>query len=322
MLTDDDKARDRRLLCAANLSYDIAHPHLVRERSDREKRSSEFYRAGCGLKTFQSFISGWEFADAALLGVNDNEIILAFRGTQPLNWSDEGDFVDTLADWIHDFDADLVEDRTAGPADWILMPGHIHRGFLISLKGHAKHTGLWPQIKPALQALIERFPSLPICITGHSKGGALSHLAAMQCATLVDPDQIYVCTFAAPRVGDHLFAEAYAQSLLHSYRYEYHLDVVPLLPPSHGFYASIAHHPAAHLFTMPERGYAPVGAARAVADLDAPAHTHTPVLNCLARVVKGEGRLVIEYHSSFVGHHYAQAVGLDDAIDMPSDVSG
>ena len=314
MVTDDDKARDRRLLCAANLSYDIAHPHLVRQRSEDEKRSSEFYRAGSGLRTFQSFISGWEFADAALLGVNDDEIVLAFRGTQPLDWSDEADFLETLADWIHDFDADLVEDRIAGPADWIAMPGHIHRGFLISLKGHATHAGLWTQIKPALAALIARFPGKPVCITGHSKGGALAHLAAMQCPALIDRDDIYVCTFAAPRVGDHVFAEAYTQSVRRSYRYEYHLDVVPLLPPSHGFYAAIAHHPAARLFTMPERGYAAVGAARAVADLEAYAHTHTPMLNCLARVAKGEGRLVMEYHSSLLGHHYARAVGLDDAI--------
>ncbi len=305
---DDDRSRDRRLLCAANLTYDIPHPHAPQGLPHHDAAHLAFYRDISGLAEGQSFISGWEYADAALLGVNDDEIILAFRGTLPLNLHDEADLVEALADWIHDFDADLVADPAGDVPGWRTLPGRVHKGFLTSLKGHGKWPGLWEQIAPALDRLIALHPEKPLCITGHSKGGALAHLAAMQCVERVDPQAIYVCTFAAPRVGDARFAEAYAALITHSYRYEYYFDVVPLLPPAHGFYEAIASHAAAKLFTMPVRGYAHVGQARAVADTDG--HAHPPLMNCLAKMVKGEGRLIAEYHSSRIGLHYANALGL------------
>jgi len=310
MLTDDDVVRDRRLLCAANLTYDIMHAH---ERSDCRTDRDNFDLQMSGLHTYQGFISGFEFADAGLIGVTDFEILLAFRGTQPLNLSTKHDLVESISDWIHDFDADLVRDRKIDLADWTTIPGRIHRGFLLSMKGHAKKPGLWTQMKPALRALIERHPGKPVCITGHSKGGALAHLAAMQCAALFKSDEIYVCTFAAPRVGDKAFAEAYAQRITHSYRYEYHFDVVPLLPPSHSFYEAIASHAAAKLFTMPVRGYSVVGKKKVVAEIEGAAHSHPPLINCLTKMLKGEGRQILEYHSSRIGHHYANAVGLLNA---------
>ena len=332
---DDDRARDRRLLCAANLTYDICHPRPGPAAPHHDPAHLAFYRETSGLADYRTFTSGWEYADAALLGVNDDEIVLAFRGTQPIDLHDEADFVEALADWIHDFDADLVVDQAGGLAGWRPVAGRVHRGFLTSLKGHGRWPGLWAQIAPALDDLIAHHPAKPVCITGHSKGGALAHLAALQCVGRVDPQAIYVCTFAAPRVGDAAFAEAYEARIAHSYRYEYHFDVVPLLPPAHGFYETIASHAAAALLVvphrggaqmvetrppesrlaarlcaMPVRGYAHVGKVRTVADGETDAHAHPPLMNCLTKMIKGEGRLIVEYHSSQIGLHYANAVGL------------
>jgi len=127
--------------------------------------------------------------------------VLAFRGTLT-----EGSA--TVLDWLNDLHADLISDDR--------FPGRVHTGFAASL------TALWPGI---IELATQSGDDRPLCITGHSKGGALAFLAAHLLAAL-NP----VCiTFAAPRVGDRRFVMGY--DCAKTWRYENPRDIVPHLPP-------------------------------------------------------------------------------------------
>jgi hypothetical protein len=165
------------------------------------------------------FVAGPDRIDAALVGETDSEIIVAFRGTLPPNYVDEGE---AGLDWLDDFDALLVPDPG--------IPGNVHQGFLSSL------DAVWGDIGPAVHALVAASPAKPVYVTGHSKGGAVANLAAMRLKpALPDATPLAVVTFAAARAGDQDFANAYAAAITRSDRYEYADDIVPHIPPSDAF---------------------------------------------------------------------------------------
>lgn len=159
------------------------------------------------------FVGGPDGRDAVLVGETATEVILAFRGTEPV---DDDDRRQAFRDWVNDLDDLLV--HVPG------LPGLVHRGFAASLHD------LWAQAWGAVKPMVEASPRKPICITGHSKGGGIAPLCAVRAVTSnLSPT---VVTFAAPRCGDQAFADAHAKLVPASTRWEFADDVVPHLPPS------------------------------------------------------------------------------------------
>lgn len=100
------------------------------------------------------------------------------------------------------------------------------------------HAGYWKIVREQMNStLIEAVkqldPTIPCYITGHSLGGALATLTAMEIALTIPEirDQIQLYTYAAPRVGDRTFAQAHSQLIPNSYRIVNLSDSVPLVPP-------------------------------------------------------------------------------------------
>jgi len=73
-------------------------------------------------------------------------------------------------------------------------------------------------------------PNLPLFITGHSLGGALATLAAIDIATNTTFASPTVYTFGAPRVGDPPFVKAYNCTVPIHWRIQNKFDIVPHLP--------------------------------------------------------------------------------------------
>ncbi|ORV85664.1 hypothetical protein AWC11_19475 [Mycobacterium interjectum] len=142
------------------------------------------------------------------------DVAIALRGT-------EG----TL-EWIHDADFRQV------PCPFLAGAGHTEDGFT------AMYQSLRVATDAGAPALVKAFATLPfsqpigaVTICGHSLGGALATLLALDMAantTFTDPA---VYTYASPRTGDSLFASTYDQVVAKSYRVANRLDVVPALPP-------------------------------------------------------------------------------------------
>jgi hypothetical protein len=195
--------------------------------------------------------------DAFMFAETENDIIIAFRGTtlpakfevsvhdlwptsifkttapfdtnrlyQQLSFSVE-DSLRIIYDWSNNFKAQAVSDQE------FHMRGKIHEGFYGSI------NNLWYEssCKKNLKALVVDLKSAKakgkkIYFTGHSKGGALAHLAAALIAQVevkAKPNAIY--SFGAPRFGNNEFARFYlGQYKGVSWRFEYRDDIVPHVP--------------------------------------------------------------------------------------------
>ena len=148
---------------------------------------------------------GEECIDAAFVAATtDDWVVLSLRGTIGDYTSLHGLF-SFIDDWWEDDESRLcLFDPMLGgtPSDEY---GKVHYGFQRAMRH------LWPKIKAALESPeIDLANKKGIQITGHSKGAALTFLAAML-VSLHFPNvkKIGVHAFAAPQAGDADFARAY-----------------------------------------------------------------------------------------------------------------
>jgi hypothetical protein len=91
---------------------------------------------------------------------------------------------------------------------------------------------------PASKRLVDALPGLPfpspiasLVITGHSLGGALATLLALDvAANTALGKNLAAWTFASPRTGDPSFADTYNQVVPNTVRIANRMDLVPKLP--------------------------------------------------------------------------------------------
>ena len=87
--------------------------------------------------------------------------------------------------------------------------------------------------------LCKKYPNARVIVTGHSLGGAMSNLAAIDLSLLNLNVNIY--TFGSPRTGNKMFAEFFNKHILgDNFRITYKKDPIPTLPPNDiiGYYHS------------------------------------------------------------------------------------
>ncbi|KIY94593.1 hypothetical protein MNEG_13371 [Monoraphidium neglectum] len=75
-------------------------------------------------------------------------------------------------------------------------------------------------------------PRAATYVLGHSMGGALAHLCALDIRARHDPPDLRVLTFGSPRVGNSVFADFFEQHVAESWRFTHGRDIVPSLPPT------------------------------------------------------------------------------------------
>lgn len=203
---------DGRLLNASRWSYAVTG-------SAADTPSLVPYAAGSALVApVACLATGSSRIDAAMVGTGPDGVVLVFRGTlPPLRTPDH---LQTLKDWLQDAELGLV----AGDK----LPGRVHHGFLGAL------DTLWDGLVPALQRALAASPVKRVLVTGHSKGGAVAHLAAARLAltSVVHGSDLVVRTFEGAHPGNPAFSQAYARLVPDVIRYEYRDDLVPHLPLS------------------------------------------------------------------------------------------
>lgn len=129
-------------------------------------------------KTF--FSSSANIQGYGFLDVKNNAVTIAFRGS-----------VD-IKNWIYNLNTAIVN-----------YPGcsgcQVHQGF------YSAYTGVAPLVRAMVNSLLSTYKGAKLVITGHSLGGAMAILCALDMKSLhgkVD----YVYTYGQPRVGNQNFA--------------------------------------------------------------------------------------------------------------------
>jgi hypothetical protein len=234
---------DCRFLCASAAAYGIQW--------DGSLQSTEPYYSRVGFEADPVvFAAGVDSIDGCLVGTNQDGVMVAFRGTLPPNHAS----LAVLLDWLNDADS--------FPAVAPGIPGAVHLGFWKAL------MSLWVPVLAEIRRQATRPDGSlrPIYLTGHSKGGALACLAAMQLVRVENLRPAGVITFASPHAGDEDFATAYDAAGISSLRYEFQDDVVPHVPPSAPFLEILRKIPLTGRWLDPIAGfdYRPVGTLRFV----------------------------------------------------------
>ncbi len=135
---------------------------------------------------------------------NDNDVVIAFRGTEPNEWND--------------IKADLNVAKVLAET-----VGRVHRGFKKEV------DDLWPMLKEMLsqdQQTLDKH----LWFTGHSLGGAMAAICAGRCLLShikTSPEQVH--TFGGPRIGTKRYVN-YAK--IDFYRWVNNNDVVTRAPPA------------------------------------------------------------------------------------------
>lgn len=109
-------------------------------------------------------------------------VVVAFRGTQPAS----------LANWITDLNTAKLSNYDG------IFGAKVHEGF------YNAYSNLRPQLQTALQALRAKYPNYEFLVTGHSLGGALADLAAVDSFSVFGSggNRLDLVTFGEPRVGN------------------------------------------------------------------------------------------------------------------------
>ncbi len=242
---------DCRLLCACACAYDITagtSTYTPTPGNQLQRDTVAF------TSTIATVCGGTDQINACLIGQNADGVIIAFRGTIPPSLHTP----ESLLDWLTDF----FEVPTSGEVGIAHVEGLVHSGFYDATRC------VIAGVAAAVKAL-DPAGTLPVYVTGHSKGGAMASLGAWMLSQNLGIPVAKVVTFASPKPGDAHFQSAYQGKLPQTTRYENYEDIVPLLPPGAVFVGWAnklatmipgAPQDLLRLFQQaPEWGYEPVG---------------------------------------------------------------
>jgi hypothetical protein len=145
-----------------------------------------------------------------ILQAPNGDVVIALRGTAGI-W-----------EWIHDCEFLPVN------CPFLAGAGRTDDGFTAIYKSLCVATS--GRIVDVLAALPFNHAGNSLTICGHSLGGALATLLALDLAANTNFKNPTVYTYASPRTGDPLFASTYNQAVPNTWRIANRVDLVPKLP--------------------------------------------------------------------------------------------
>jgi len=164
---------------------------------------------GAPKVTVTHYFNGEENQIFGFGGYTQDHIVFSFRGTRGV--------------------ANILQDLKyfqAAPFHNEIPDAMVHQGFLEA------YMSLRDSIISAAGELSKRFPKLPLLVTGHSLGGAIATLAAVDFAlNKTVTNEVLLWTYGSPRVGNDAFADFIDSKYVNATRVTYKRDPIPHLPP-------------------------------------------------------------------------------------------
>jgi hypothetical protein len=140
-------------------------------------------------------------------------VVVAFRGTDSSSWYN---WAENMRYWRSDT---LYPVPNAPKAK-------VHTGFMMLWNA----SSLGATVTTAVGEVLEAHPGSQLFVTGHSMGGALAQLCALDMKFLYNVDQVRVYTFGSPRIGNQVFADFFQEWMTESWRFTHARDIVPSVP--------------------------------------------------------------------------------------------
>jgi pimeloyl-ACP methyl ester carboxylesterase len=185
----------------------VDHAAILRKAADWSGRAY-------GVSGLGEYVADRGTGALAGVAVDEGDTYVFFSGTT------------SATDWIRtNTDARLDALPDTWTLDCLTTRPSVHRGFLKAYT--SVRAKLWGKI---LEAVLRVGGSGRIIVCGHSLGGAMATVAALDLACRLDPidaAKLVCITFGAPQVGDGLFVEAFNAKVPLSLRVATVYDPVP-----------------------------------------------------------------------------------------------
>jgi triacylglycerol lipase len=158
-----------------------------------------------------------------------NEIVVVFRGTE-IKWKD------LLTDARFLASGYTYSSGIKGFLGRIFLRKRVHSGFFKAYRSVREKVR-----EKVLEYLPGGQSDVQVYVTGHSLGGALATLCALDLQEMfrkmnLQGIAITIYTFGSPRVGTKRFANYFNGKILDSWRIANNEDIIPTVPPRLGFF--------------------------------------------------------------------------------------
>ena len=181
------------------------------------------YSLDCTELTAEQLPNSDDFMNLGYVGIGgpasaSNQLVVGFRGT-----------LKVAADWSNNFIAGpkaiTIGNRTA----------YAHSGFYYAMQS------LLNDMMAQIDVLLQQGDHHTLYLAGHSKGGAMAYLAAMQLRAQYPDLTIQMMTFGSPKPADQTYADLLNVAIPYAYNWIYEADPVPMLPFSDEMVAGIGY---------------------------------------------------------------------------------
>ena len=157
----------------------------------------------------RDFINNEETDTQCFIASSEEKLVISFRGTSS----------------IKDAFTDLLIVKTNYPKSkrWFFKP-----------KAHFGFVNAYLSVRPRIHEILSRcllIKPYQVYVTGHSLGGALATLCALDLKETMHLDP-GVYTFGSPKVGNFWFVRRFNKHVKNSFRFVNDDDMIPWLPPT------------------------------------------------------------------------------------------
>jgi len=141
------------------------------------------------------------------------EMVIGFRGTDS----------HSVYNWAENLHATKTDFQLPYPA---AEGVRVHSGFFRSYNNSSLREHLIRSVK----GMLEEDPDARLHVVGHSLGGAMASICALEMRLVLGVKDVRVTTFGSPRVGNAEFYRLFQGALPESRRFTHGHDIVPSVP--------------------------------------------------------------------------------------------
>lgn len=161
---------------------------------------------------------------AILQSTDGSKAWIVFRGSEKkLDWETNFNFRQIQ----FEFQQQVIQDKIVDKKTQVYpYAGSSSSGALM----HCGFTTAYDSVREDIHKTLRESGIKTVIVTGHSLGGALATLCAVDIQFNFPEIAVEVYTFGAPRVGNTGFRDSFDRRVPNSYRFVNGMDIVPALP--------------------------------------------------------------------------------------------